>query len=270
MKNQQLLEIKKNCFFNAPWYLFKENHLDLFLAEKLQPEIGLEGTCLYDESPEEFRRIATLLKENQLACTLHAPFFDLAPGALDPFILEKTRHKLHQAFELISLFQPKSIVCHLQYEENKHGYVFDTWYSTFLATYTPLVEICRQNNVTIMFENTYERDPEVHLKVLKHFSSPHVKFCLDVGHLLAFSKTCYTTWLPTLSPWLGQLHLHDNHGATDEHLAPGQGTFNFIDFFGFLRKNKLRPLLTFEPHSEEDLRATLDYLLATNLLEGVL
>ena len=39
----------RRCFVNAPWYDLKEKFLDLFVEYGLQPEIGLEGNCLYDE-----------------------------------------------------------------------------------------------------------------------------------------------------------------------------------------------------------------------------
>ena len=81
----------RRCFVNAPWYDLKDEFLELFLEYGLQPEIGLEGTCLYDEEVGEFRKVHDLLAKNDLQCTLHAPFFDLAPGSLDPYILENSR-----------------------------------------------------------------------------------------------------------------------------------------------------------------------------------
>ncbi len=270
MQTTELLNIKKHCFVNAPWYELKEKYLDLFIEHRIQPEIGLEGNCLYDEGFDEFEKIALLLKKNKLSCTLHAPFFDLAPGALDPYILEKSRDKLDRAFALLSIFHPRSIVCHLQFEENKHGYVFDRWLLRALETWKPLLLLAQNRNIPIMFENTFEKTPSAHMTVLKELNSPYAKFCLDVGHLMAFSNSQYQEWLPALAPWLGQLHLHDNNGETDEHLAPGRGKFNFMDLFGFLKKNKLQPIITFEPHSEENLWETFDYLLATKLLSDIL
>ncbi len=264
--SRELVAIKKHCFINAPWQELKERYLDLFLQHKIQPEIGLEGTCLYDEDIREFEKIATLLTKHGLSCTLHAPFFDLAPGAFDPYILEQTRNKLHSAFALLKVFRPRSIVCHLQYEENKHGYVFDRWLEVNVATWAPLLSLAKKENVPIMFENTYEKGPATHMTMLKRLDSPFAKFCLDVGHLMAFAKSQYQDWLPLLAPWLGQLHLHDNHGEKDDHLAPGRGGFEFADLFNFLKQNKLTPIITFEPHSEDDLWATFDYLLETRLL----
>ena len=260
--------IKQLCFINAPWYDLKEKYLDLFLLEKIQPEIGLEGLCLYDEQRKDFERVAKLLAQNGLNCTLHAPFFDLAPGGLDPHILAKTRDKLALAFDLIPVFKPRSIVCHLQFEANKHGYVFEQWLKAALDTWTPLINAARRYNVVVNFENTYEHTPGTHTTFLSSLKQPGAGFCLDTGHLMTFAHSTWEQWLPAMLPWLGQLHLHDNNGARDEHLAPGKGLFDFPGLFAFLRKNGSRPILTLEPHSEDDMRQSFLYFETTGLLRA--
>jgi len=72
-------EITQRCFVNAPWQTLKTEYLDFFIEHRIQPEIGLEGTCLYDEDPNEFRRIAEILQKHKLDCTLHAPFLIWLP-----------------------------------------------------------------------------------------------------------------------------------------------------------------------------------------------
>lgn len=262
-------KITQRCFVNAPWQTLKTDYLDLFLEHGIQPEIGLEGTCLYDEDPAEFRRVAETLQRHNLACTLHAPFFDLAPGALDPHILAASREKLRRAFDLLQIFRPRSIVCHLQFEENKQGYKRAAWTAAALATWRQLLQTAAGLKVPIMLENTYEKSPAAHQTILTELNSPYAGFCLDVGHLLSFSHSPWQEWLPTLSSWLGQLHLHDNHGDSDQHLAPGLGKFDFPGLFQFLRLNDLHPLITLEPHSQEDLWQAFAYLEETELFTGV-
>ncbi len=258
--------ITSRCFVNAPWYELKDRYLDLFVQHGIQPEIGLEGLCLYEEPESAFTEIAEVLQENQLACTLHAPFFELAPGALDPEILKASRNKLRKAFQLIPIFQPKSIVCHLNFEKNKQGYKEDAWAEVAMATWKELAEIAAENNCLLMLENTYEDSPHAHERILSGLHSKSAGFCLDVGHLMSFAKSPWQDWLPRLSPWLGQVHLHDNNGTQDQHLAPGRGNFNFSELFQFLAINTLTPLVTLEPHSEEDLWAAFEYLDRTKLL----
>jgi sugar phosphate isomerase/epimerase len=259
----------RRCFVNAPWYDLKDNLLDLFIEYGLQPEISLEGTCLYDEDIGEFKKVHEILAKNGLECTLHAPFFDLAPGSLDPYILDNSREKLYRAVDLAAIFQPKSIVCHMQYEENKHGYVYDRWRLNSIATWRQLADRAAAYGVPIMLENTYETSPATHQSVLAELPAPAVGFCLDVGHLGVFAKASWTEWLPAMLPWLGQLHLHDNTGEQDQHLAPGLGTFDFPGLFDYLRRNDCHPLITLEPHTREDLWQALAYLDENDLLTGI-
>jgi len=74
-----------------------------------------------------------------------------------------------------------------------------------------------------------------------------------VGHLLAFAQVAWHEWLTTLEKWLGQLHLHDNHGFRDEHLPVGMGDFDFSGLFAYLKARDIKPLITLEPRSERDL-----------------
>ncbi len=248
------------CFINAPFLDLENGLIDLFIEQRLQPEIGLEGNALYGRSIDDFKKIAGKLKKNKLACTLHAPFFDLAPGALDPQIRKITRQKLQLAFELIEVFHPKAIVCHLNFEDNKHSYKLDQWHEHATKTWNKLIDIAAAQGTTVMLENTYETTPDQHIRMLKTLNSPYARFCLDVGHLMAFADSPWQEWLPSMNPWLGHLHLHDNTGFLDSHNAIGLGNFDFTGLFNHLASHNLNPLVTLEPHTEDDLWSSLDEL----------
>ncbi len=260
MQLLQYSSITEKCFINAPFDQLRDGDLlDLFISNRLQPEIGLEGSSLWDLNRADFQKIAAVFQDNGLACTLHAPFFDLSPGGFDKRVVEITREKLFRAFNLLQVFQPQSIVCHLGFEENKHWGKFDRWLATALETWQHLLEIADQYNTQVMFENTYETSPEVHKILFEQLDAPHLGFCMDTGHLTAFAHTGWQPWLEKLSSRLGQLHLHDNNGQGDNHLALGLGTFNFQNLFTFLNTSPL-PLITLEPHSKEDLKQSLEYI----------
>ncbi len=250
----------ENLFINAPFKQLEEGLLDLFIKNKLQPEIGLEGEFLYTYKLADYMDIARQLQTNSLSCTLHAPFFDLAPGALDPRILEATRHKMRLAFDLIDIFHPKAVICHLNFEENKHGYKLADWSKHAEITWRQLLKMAIKGQTNLMLENTYEKGPAQHINMLTALNSPNAGFCLDTGHIMAFSQSEWQDWLPTMSPWLGHMHLHDNHGQRDDHLGIGRGDFDFKGLFNFLNAHHLQPTITLEPHTEEDLWTSLDAL----------
>ncbi len=254
-------------FVNAPFIQLQDNLLDLFIENSLQPEIGLEGDLLYTLKEHDFQKVADRLQANNLGCTLHAPFFDLSPGALDPHIREATRNKLHLAFDLIPVFKPKAIVCHLNFESNKHGYKHDEWFKNAKETWQGLLNIAEKHKTPLMLENTYEESPEQHLLMLEAINSPFAKFCFDTGHVLAFAKTDWQKWQSILDNRLGHLHLHDNCADLDSHLAIGRGKFDFDGFFNQLSKKKLHPTVTIEPHSLDDLWESLKTLRSMGVLE---
>lgn len=258
-------------FVNGPFERLRHGMLARFLHHGIRPEIGLEGNCLYDRPLAEFQEMAAALRRAGLACTLHAPFGDLAPGASDPEVRRISRDKLQKALDLIEIFEPVAIVCHLGYEENKHAWKKPDWLAHSVETWQELLAMAEPAGVPLMLENTYEKTPEIHREIFTRLNSPGARFCLDVGHTLAFAGNSWRDWLPELSPWLGHLHLHDNRGARDEHLAVGQGIFDFAGLFTYLRETGLRPTITLEPHQEADLAeslAALDKLALPEVAQG--
>lgn len=266
---EKYTRIINRCFINAPFEQLRQGLLSLFIAHRLRPEISLEGDCLWTAKRKDFQAVADALRDNGLPCTLHAPFFDLAPGGLDPKIREISREKLRRAFELIDLFRPRSIVCHLCYEENKHSYKFEEWLRFSRETWTELLQIARRSKTPVMFENTYETGPHVHQALMEQLPAPGPGFCLDVGHLAAYAGSTWQSWLDVLLPRLQQVHLHDNKGGRDEHIAVGLGVFNFGEFFDFLRQQRISPLITLEPHSEKDLWLSLQNIEEMKLFQGL-
>ena len=71
------------------------------------------------------------------------------------------------------------------------------------------------NDITLILIDTY----------------PDLGLCFDTGH-----AELYNSWNDFLStdilPRIVALHIHDNHGITDEHLIPGEG---LIDFYHFIK-----------------------------------
>jgi sugar phosphate isomerase/epimerase len=259
MEQHRLAHIISRCFVNIPCAEF-DRYKALIRQYRINPELGLEGDVVYTYRRRDFQAIATFLAQEGLRCTLHAPFNDMLPGAEDKNVLQATREKLLRCFDLIEILQPCSIVCHLGYLEYVHSYNTELWLANSLETWKRLLLLAENQETPVMFENTYEADPQIHRMVLENLDSPSARFCLDVGHLLAFARTSWHEWVASLERWLGQLHLHDNHGLRDEHLPVGKGDFDFVGLFSCLKTRKIEPLITLEPRSENDLWDSLNAL----------
>lgn len=244
----------------VPFRLLEEKYLPLVLEKRINPEIGIDGGIIDTHSKKDFLEMASILQQEGLSITLHGPFYDLVPGGMDRKILKASRERLKEAFDIIPLFEPLSIVCHTGYDRKRYHEVEDEWLDTALETWAPLVKDLQGTRTTLMLENVYERTPRMLQKLLRGLNSEKVGFCFDPGHMNVFSETNMEGWLTTLGPFLKEVHLHDNDGNSDDHLAIGQGKIDFEHLFEYMEENHLRPIMTLEAHKEKWVWESLEVL----------
>ena len=245
---------------NIPFPFLLNGYLARFLDRGLNPEIGLDAWSLSTYPPETFRRIARAFGSAGRRLTVHGPFQDLAPGALDDLILAASRQRLRQAWRWLPVFRPEAVVCHLGYEDRHYRWDQENWLNRTAATYRELGAQAQTYGVRVMLENVYEEDPGLLLEVIQRIDLDNVQVCLDVGHLNAFGGGDFQGWLETLWPHIGHLHLHDNQGTLDDHLALGTGNVPLEFVLTFLAERGKQPLITLEPHQEGSLTPSLEYL----------
>jgi sugar phosphate isomerase/epimerase len=260
-------DILKKIQVNLPFQQLLHQYLPIVVKEKINPEIGFNCHVLDGTPRGEFLRVADILRETGVRITFHAPFMDLRPGALDPRIRQVTIDRLNQVFDLVPAFQPSSVVCHPSFDERYYVTTGARWLENSVLTWGMFSEKAKDMNTVIMLENVYESDPGCLGALLDQVNSPCLRFCFDTGHFNAYSKTDLTLWLERLGRYVGELHLHDNEGSTDDHLPVGKGNFPFDRLFAFLREKGISPIVTVEPHTEQNLWDTLAYIRETNLLD---
>ena len=253
-----LEEVQVNIPFRM---LVREGYLSRFLEEGIHPEIGFDALTL-DETPDRaFREAAAAFRENGRRVTCHAPFLDLSAGSLDPALRRLTRVRFEQTLRAVAWFQPVTVVCHTGWDHRRNPELRKPWLEKSLELWAWFAGALRSGGARMMMENVYEESPEELLDCVAPLRDLGAGVCLDTGHLSAFGESPLEQWLDVLLPDIGQLHLHDNRGVEDEHLAPGRGTVDFPLLFRRLPAEKTsRPLITLEPHREEALRQGVDYL----------
>jgi len=254
-------DIIRKVQVNVPFRMLYDTYLDRFLEHKLNPEIGIDAAALERFNLADFKRIGKILADHARTVTLHGPFIDLSAGSTDPAVRALTRNRFEQLLKVVPVFRPKSVVCHAGYDWKRYGFFKAQWIENSLEIWSWLAKSLGEQGSKLMLENVYEEDPEDIRVILDGLKNLDVGFCLDCGHLSAFGNSELKVWLESLGSYIGQLHLHDNHGNNDEHLAMGLGTIDFDLLFTHLKlKNNLPPIITIEPHQEEDLWPSLKYL----------
>jgi len=260
-------------FINLPLRYLAATHryLDHFLGPRppwpdgfaFAPELGLDALAMQDLSPAWHRRLARRLREAGLRPSLHLPFFELSPGSLDDYAREAARRRLADALELAKVYGPTHLVGHPSFDESLHQPHKAVWLERSARLWSELLDAWPEHP-PLYLENTREASPEPVLELVRALQPRNVKICFDVGHWSSFGRGLQRDdlrrWLDAFAPFLGHLHLHDNDGSDDQHLGLGQGAIPWDACFGLLDERGLRPSATFEPHTEEAMAATLDYI----------
>lgn len=265
-RETRMNDILKKIQVHVPFTLLREKLLPMVIREGINPEIGFNHLDLDRFQQTDFRETADRLADTGLSVTFHAPFLDLRPGAIDPKIRRVTVERLSRVFELIPLFRPRAIVCHPSFDEKYYISSEEQWLANSLETWNCLIEYVRGTETIIAMENVYERGPHQLRPLFDALDSPHVRFCFDTGHANTFGSAPYHEWMETLGDRLGEIHIHDNNGTTDQHLPVGEGNFPFRELLALVRAKNLTPILTVESHSDKSLRRMLENIRTMNLL----
>ena len=256
-ERRHFVNLLKKVQVNVPFLKLKNDYLPMFMEYEMNPEIGIDAAVLDAASDKEFRNIAEILKINYRKITLHGPFMDLVPGGLDKLMLAATRKRLGRFFEIIPVFEPVQVVCHTGYNPCYYRMQWEEWLTNSIGTWKPHVRHAERFGYKLLLENVFETGPEVHCALFDAIPSDAFGFCLDVGHHHVFGKSSLKEWVVTLSEKIMELHLHDNNGEEDTHLAVGKGNADFVGLFKLINEKGLSPTITLEPHKEETLWQSL-------------
>lgn len=190
------------------------------------------------------RELADWFRSNAIVATLHQPLYisdradaqwsrHVAPNLnlIDP---EKSRRiaamdEVKRALESAEQIPIASCVLHL-------GVKDDAWNARALENSLTAIEhlkvFAHPLGVRILLENLQNEitTPEHLLEIVRVGHFDRVGVCLDVGHAHlagAENNAGVDAAFELLKPRIAELHLHDNHGAKDDHLWPGEGVIDW-------------------------------------------
>jgi sugar phosphate isomerase/epimerase len=199
--------------------------------------------------------------------TLHGAFVDMYPGSPDHRVRALARLSFEKGLKAARILDASLVVFHSGYNPMLRGPGrLDGWVKRAAELWTSILQSSRYGG-TIAIENMWEPSPEPMRLLCEAVNRPDFGVCLDTGHMNVFSRATPEEWVKQLSPWLRYLHVDDNHGEWDEHLATGRGNFDFDGFFSLLRSAGAGPLgALMEVTEPENQVASLEWLRERGLL----
>lgn len=208
---------------------------------------------------EEIQRHKDLLQGFLLPKSMHGAFYDLNPIARDSKVVEVCAFRVGQSLEIAAELGMKKVVFHTNFiPSTRRGYK-EFWIEKQVLFWEKQAKIAEEIGILMLLENTQEEDATYIQGIVNAIQSPCVKICYDTGHSHCFtqSKIMPSKWVEIYQENLAYIHLHSNHGQTDEHIAFTEGTVNFEGFFEVVEKLNNIPDIIIEVKTKESYLSSL-------------
>lgn len=182
--------------------------------------------------------------------SLHGSSFDLNPGSTDQKIIEVTKYRYLQSIDIAKKVNAKYVIFHSQtnpllsvkrIRKMKSDNQINFWID--------LLEKEIPSDICILIENEYDDTFDDIKSICDGVGKSNFGVCLDVGHVLAYSKISLEEWISNLGKSIKYIHLHWNDGKTDEHNEPSNSELLILK--NLLLKYNLSPIITLEYYSED-------------------
>lgn len=154
---------------------------------------------------------------------LHGPFLDLNPAAYDSQIRQVTRFRFDQSYEAARELGAEKIVYHSCYYPQV--YFLEGWAERVAEFINRFLE--GRSDIEVVLENVLDPKWEPLKAVADQVEADNFGLCLDIGHANCYSAQPVEEWAQGLNPYLTHIHVHDNPGDRDAHLALGDGNLKW-------------------------------------------
>ncbi len=186
-------------------------------------EVVADGACSF-EHDENIREVAEIVGSTGLSLSVHAPYSDLNLASLNYPIWRESVRQILTCIDRTAEVTDR-VTVHPGYLSPVGKLLPDRTWALQKSALTEIGAFAADRGVRVFLENlgglkdVLCRFPEEVLGMID--GVPGVGFTLDVGHAHTVGKV--REFLQVLSS-ANHIHIHDNHGTADQHLALGDGT----------------------------------------------
>ena len=190
-------------------------------------EIVADGKYRFDQ-PDSFRQIRDLLEATTLRASVHAPYSDLNIASMNYPIWKESVRQVCACIEHAVDLNAERVTFHPGYLSPVGKLVPGHAWGVQKEALVQIGRYAEERGILACLENMggvrdfLGRFPEELMGMTEGIHG--IGITIDIGHANTVGKVA------AFLPFLGQaqhLHIHDNHGEHDEHLALGRGSINW-------------------------------------------
>lgn len=209
--------------------------------------LGFDYLELAMDPPMAHYRILDSIREDILQAlnvrgmglVCHLPTF-LSTADLTDRLRQASVIEMHRSMETAACLGARKVVLHPSMAGGMGGFVVETVKGYAMDFLSGMVAAARTLGLTICLENMFPRNRlgveiDDFTEVFARF--PSLQMTLDTGHANIADPlgNRLAGLVDRFGHQIGHLHISDNRGQMDDHLAVGQGT---VDFNGLVRRLK--------------------------------
>ena len=235
------------------------NPLEPLLAEiRRVAEMGFDYLELAMDAPqahysliaENMGAIRRALNDQELQLVCHLPTF-VYTADLTGSIRNASREEVRRSIETAARLKPLKVVVHPSIISGLAAIRPELASHHARQALTEVVEACERYGLMACLENMFPRyrafvSADQFTAVFKTF--PHLKLTLDTGHanIGCEGDNRAMAFLTHHAARLGHLHISDNHGLRDDHLAVGEGNIDFTAIISAVKSTGYDDTITLE------------------------
>lgn len=240
---------------------------DLQEQKKLAQEydVGFEINDFFDPDILDDNEKKTSMMKKYLdvgipeGSTLHGAFLDVVVFSQDREIQAVSRRRMHQSMETALALGVKGVVFHTNINPLLSADGYDRRAVSMTVDFLKEL-LSKYPTLEIYLENMFDSTPDFLMQVsiqLRNFVNFGV--CFDYAHAVIYGKDL-KDWVETIAPFVKHIHINDNDGQNDLHLAVGKGCIDWAKFGTYYRHYFQECSVLIETNEPEAQRESLLYL----------
>lgn len=189
--------------------------------------------------------------------TIHGPFLDINPVSFDSLVRSASRKRFEMSYEAGEALGAEKMICHtcmlpgIYYLEGWSDMMAEFW-KEFLKD---------KGKMKFCLENVLDEEYKPIAEVIEKVSDPRLGICLDIGHANCYSPYSVMEWVNSLGKYITHVHVHDNNGIKDQHLALGRGNIPAEELIKEIKKHNPKVDWTIECTTKDAVLETIKYLI---------
>ena len=208
---------------------------------------------------KELEQLKDFGLRNRVKWTLHAPIRGLNPCAESDFLIDESKQNLLRAAHIAAYLNCNYVVVHcgqlvppLSRAERDLPSEERAALQRCITFMKDILQHTEGDNVTFALENVppypdlLGTEVDFIIDVVESVDSPRLRIVFDVAHAHLLGEGKCMSSLERVIPHTIGLHINDNLGDYDNHLAVGDGNIPFRDIVTFLKNSDFRGNWTME------------------------